>query len=73
MPPRFAQALGATGLLVGVLLFALGVQPWAWLPVAAVVGLQAVLAASGFCLGCRLYFLRWWLPTFFDRLVGRAA
>jgi hypothetical protein len=34
----------------------------AWLPVGLVVGLQTLLAVTGFCLGCRLYFLRWWRP-----------
>ena len=37
----------------------------------AVVGLQALLAITGFCLGCRLFFLRWWVPDLFARLVGR--
>ena len=70
-PPRFAQALGAIGLAIGGLLFALGATPWAWLPVAGVAALQTLLAATGYCVGCRLYFLRWWVPALFDRLVGR--
>jgi hypothetical protein len=37
----------------------------------AVVALQALLAATGFCLGCRLFFLRWWVPDQFARAVGR--
>jgi hypothetical protein len=37
----------------------------------AVVGLQALLAATGFCLGCRLFFLRWSVPDLFARLVAR--
>jgi hypothetical protein len=61
-PPRFAQALGSIVLGLGVVLFVAGASPLAWLPVAAVVALQALLAATGFCLGCRLYFLRWWRP-----------
>jgi len=69
-PPRFAQALGTVGLLVAVLLFAIGAGGLAWLPVAAVAGLQTVLAATGYCLGCRLYFLRWYVPSLFDRLVA---
>jgi hypothetical protein len=40
--------------------------------VGIVAALQAVLAVSGFCLGCRLYGLNWWLPAQFDRLVGNA-
>ena len=73
LPPRFAQAMGATFLAVGTILLVLGITPWAWLPVAAVVGLQALLAISGFCLGCRLFFLRWYVPDLFARLVGRGV
>jgi len=69
-PPRFAQALGSVGLLFAGLLFAIGGGVVAWLPVAAVAGLQTVLAATGYCLGCRLYFLRWYVPSLFDRLVA---
>lgn len=72
-PPRFAQALGTVGLSIALILFALGAQPWAWLPVGAVAALQTVLAATGYCLGCRLYFLRWYVPSLFDRLVGRST
>jgi hypothetical protein len=39
--------------------------------VLGVVALQALLAATGFCVGCRLFFLRWWVPDVFARLVGR--
>ena len=72
-PPRFAQALGTVGLVVALILLAIGVEPLAWLPVGAVVALQALLAATGYCLGCRLYFLRWFVPSLFDRLVGRST
>jgi Domain of unknown function (DUF4395) len=71
MPPRFAQALGAIFLGIATALLALGLTPWGWLPVIAVVALQSLLAATGFCLGCRLFFLRWWVPDLFARLVGR--
>jgi hypothetical protein len=71
LPPRFAQALGATFLALGSTLLAAGLRPWGWLPVAAVIGLQVLLAATGFCLGCRLFFLRWFVPDLFARLVGR--
>lgn len=71
MPPRFAQALGATFLGVATLLLALGLGLWGWLPVFGVIALQALLAATGFCVGCRLFFLRWWVPDLFARLVGR--
>ena len=73
LAPRFAQAIGTIVTSVAVLLFAAGATPWAWLPVALVAGLQSLLAVTGYCLGCRLYFLRWWLPALFDRLVGRAS
>jgi hypothetical protein len=61
-PPRFAQALGSVVLAVAIVLFLVGEATLAWLPVGLVVGLQALLAVTGFCLGCRLYFLRWWRP-----------
>ena len=71
--PRFAQALGAFVLAVGVIVLAAGIRPLGWLPVLVVVGLQATLALTGFCLGCRLYGLHWWLPEQFDRFVLRRA
>lgn len=73
MPPRFAQALGTTFVALGLGLLAVGLTPWAWLPIGAVVALQVLLAATGFCLGCRLFFLRWWVPDLFARLVGRGV
>jgi hypothetical protein len=72
IPPRFAQAMGATFLAIGTALLASGSTPWGWLPVVVVVTLQVLLAATGFCLGCRLFFLRWWVPDRFARLIGRA-
>ena len=71
MPPRFAQALGAALLGVAVALMLVAPGGWGWAPVAAVIGLQVLLAVTGFCLGCRLFFLRWWIPDLFARLVGR--
>lgn len=70
-PPRFAQALGATFLGIGTILLVLGLGPWAWLPVVAVIALQALLAATGFCLGCQLFFVRWIVPDLFARAIGR--
>ena len=67
--PRFAQALGALFIAVGLVLYAAGATPWFWAPIAAVAGLQTLLAASGYCLGCKLYGLHWFLPEVFDRLV----
>ena len=72
-PPRFAQALGAIVLSLTLILFVLGATPFAWLAVAIVGALQALLALTGYCLGCRLYFLRWWVPSVFDRVIRRAS
>jgi hypothetical protein len=70
-PPRFAQALGATALALGTVAFALGATVAGWLLVAAVAALQALLATTGICVGCRLYFLRWWVPSVFARVFRR--
>ena len=72
-PPRFAQAMGATFLGLGSVLLALGLTPWGWLPVVAVIALQALLAATGFCLGCRLFFVRWLVPDLFARAIRRGT
>lgn len=69
--PRFAQGLGAIFITASIALLAAGVAPLAWLPAIAVAVLQAVLATTGFCLGCRLYGFHWWLPAVFDRVVLR--
>lgn len=68
LPPRFAQILGFLGLGFATLAFLGGLPILGWLLAAAVAGLQFVLAATGYCLGCRLYFLRWRLPGLFERL-----
>jgi len=70
-PPRFAQALGATFLGIGSVLLSLDIGAAAWAPVIAVIGLQALLAVTGFCLGCRLFFVRWLVPELFARAIGR--
>jgi hypothetical protein len=36
-----------------------------------VAALQSVLAITGYCLGCRLYFLRWWVPELVTRIWTR--
>jgi len=69
--PRFAQALGFVFLALGVALVVAGLAPIGWLPIVAVVGLQTTLAVTGYCLGCKLYGLSWWLPAQFDRFVLR--
>lgn len=71
-PPRFAQAMGGSFLALATLAFVAGAPALGWVLVAAVGALQALLAATGVCVGCRLYFLRWWVPDLFARLVGRS-
>lgn len=71
-PPRFAQALGATFLGLATLAFLLGAPAVGWLLTGAVAALQTLLAVTGICVGCRLYFLRWWLPTRFAVLFRRS-
>jgi hypothetical protein len=70
-PPRFAQALGATFLLLAAIAFLAGVPTVGWLLVGAVAGLQTLLAVTGICVGCRLYFLRWFVPSLFARIFRR--
>jgi hypothetical protein len=69
-PPRFAQALGGIFVAIGAIAFLLGLTLVGWVFVAAVAGLQTLLATTGYCLGCKLYFLRWWVPSQFARLFG---
>ena len=71
-PPRFAQALGATVIGLAAISFLLGAAPLGWLLVVAVGALQTLLAVTGICIGCRLYFLRWWVPAVVARLFRRA-
>lgn len=67
-PPRFAQALGATAIALATIAFLVGQPTLGWIVTAGVAGLQLLLAATGYCLGCRLYFLRWYAPALFARL-----
>jgi len=69
-PPRFAQALGGLFVALGAAAFLVGSTTVGWLLVGAVAGLQTLLAATGYCLGCKMYFLRWWVPSQFARLFG---
>ena len=73
IPPRFAQLLGTIGLGLATALFGLGLDGGGWVLAAAVGTLQALLAITGYCLGCRLYGLRWYAPRLFDRLLAGAA
>jgi hypothetical protein len=70
-PPRFAQALGAAFIGLAAVAFTLGATPLGWLLVGAVGALQVLLAATGICVGCRLYVLRWWVPSLLARLFRR--
>jgi hypothetical protein len=70
-PPRFAQTLGSVGLALSLIAFALGAGGVGWLLALAVAALQGVLAATGYCVGCRLYFLRWWVPDLVTRIWTR--
>ena len=70
-PPRFAQALGGIFITLGTLLYIAGLTAGGWLLVGAVAALQTLLAATGYCVGCKLYFLRWWLPSQFAKLFRR--
>jgi Domain of unknown function (DUF4395) len=70
-PPRFAQALGGTFLALAGVAFLAGLPAVGWVLTGAVAGLQTLLAATGICIGCRLYFLRWWVPSLFARLFRR--
>jgi len=80
VPPRFAQALGTVGLALASVALAAGTAGagsiatgTGWLLGAAVGGLQLVLAVTGYCLGCQLYRLRWYVPRLFDRIVGTST
>jgi hypothetical protein len=70
-PPRFAQALGGTFVAIGSVVYVAGLAGGGWLLIGAVAGLQTLLATTGYCLGCRMYFLRWWVPSQFARLFRR--
>jgi Zn-dependent protease len=70
-PPRFAQTLGSVALILSLVAFLAGTPALGWLLALAVAGLQGLLAVTGYCLGCRLYFLRWWVPDLVTRIWTR--
>ncbi len=72
-PPRFAQVLGSVALILGLVAFGVGATSIGWGLSLAVAALQILLATTGYCLGCRLYFLRWWVPDFVTRIWTRGA
>ena len=70
-PPRFAQVLGSVALILALIAFVVGATTLGWVFALAVAGLQTLLATTGYCLGCKLYFLRWWVPDFVTRIWTR--
>ncbi len=70
-PPRFAQVLGSVALTVALVALGIGATTIGWVFAVAVAALQTLLAVTGYCLGCRLYFLRWWVPDLVTRLWTR--
>lgn len=72
-PPRFAQVLGSTALILSLAAFVLGAPIFGWAFALAVAALQSLLAVTGYCLGCRLYFLRWWVPDVLTRIWTRRS
>ena len=72
-PPRFAQTLGSSVLIASLIAFVAGATTVGWVLALAVAALQTLLAVTGYCLGCRLYFLRWWVPSVVTRLWRRQA
>jgi hypothetical protein len=74
-PPRFAQTLGSVVLIASLVAFVIGATTAGWVLALAVAGLQSVLGLTGYCLGCRMYFLRWWVPAAVTRIWtrGRSA
>jgi hypothetical protein len=72
-PPRFAQTLGSVVLIGSLIAFVAGAAAAGWILALAVAGLQGVLAVTGYCLGCRMYFLRWWVPSVVTSIWTRGA
>jgi hypothetical protein len=70
-PPRFAQTLGSVALVAALIGFVAGAPLVGWFFALFVAGLQTLLGVTGYCLGCRLYFLRWWVPDLVTRIWTR--
>ncbi len=70
-PPRFAQTLGSVALVLSLLAFVAGAPTLGWGLALAVAALQTLLAATGSCLACRHYLLRWWVPDLLTRIWTR--
>lgn len=56
-PPRFAQACGWAVTTIALVLFAAGATTAGWVAVGVVLALSALLALTGFCVGCELYLV----------------
>jgi Domain of unknown function (DUF4395) len=56
-PPRFASTVGAIFLAASLLAHALGQHVLGWALAAAVGALAAIAAATGLCVGCKLYWV----------------
>jgi hypothetical protein len=56
-PPRFAQLVGFVLTAAGLIGFILGADPVGYALTALALGVSALNAASGLCLGCQLYQL----------------
>jgi uncharacterized protein DUF4395 len=54
-PPRFAQALGATFGVIGVVGFLSGVEALGYVATAFALAAAFLNAAFGLCLGCQMY------------------
>jgi hypothetical protein len=70
-PPRFAQTLGSVCLTLSLVAFVAGLSLVGWILAGAVAALQTLLGVTGYCLGCRLFFLRWWVPALVTRIWTR--
>ena len=56
-PLRFANAVGAVFLAAALLLHAAGLALAAWLIAGLVAALALLAATTGFCVGCRFYWI----------------
>ena len=73
-PPRFAQVLGSVALTLSLRVVrssarrrSAGSSP------SRSPRSRRCSATTGYCLGCRLYFLRWWVPDVVTRIWTRGA
>ncbi|MFP5309733.1 MAG: DUF4395 domain-containing protein [Actinomycetes bacterium] len=56
-PPRFAQACGLAFAGAGLVALLAGATTLGWVLVGVVLGLSALLALTGLCVGCELYLV----------------